>query len=348
MAEADTAGAAPADTGESRDLPESIDAHEAAALMEGLADDPGDAGTPVPNPQARAEAEAAEAEAGEGESAEGEEQPEVEPEDDASLQFWNAEDRAKLPPDVRALVAKYEKQRISFVNEKARELAAERETVNGRVKEAESVVDQAAAWWKQNGPAFAEAFGNKWSKVDWNTLASENPAEWARLKQQHDNEARLLMEADARGRQDMEASQRRAAAALQEAKRSEHAKLASSRPDFFGPEKAAKTYEELGNFLVSVGIPAERVNQIYEAPVIELALDAMRYRQAQKQASAAPQNPRDAGGRFTASTTPTRVRPGPAARPGNQASDAVRQARQRFNSTGDARDAAELIGRLGL
>jgi hypothetical protein len=144
----------------------------------------------------------------------------------------------------------------------------------------------------------------------------------------------------------MSIAQQRAQSALVEAKRSEHTKLAQKYPDHFGNEKAAKTYEELGNFLVSVGIPAERVNQIYEAPVIELALDAMRYRQAQKQASATVQ--RDPSGRFTATPAPKRVQPGPAVRPGNQSSEALRQARQRFNATGDARDAAELIGRLGL
>ena len=347
MADSDTTGA---ESAEPRDLPESIDAHEAAALMAGIEDEPGAPETPVANPQARAEAAAAEAQAEDAgepvEAEDGEAEAEAEAEDDSALAFWKAEDRAKVPPELRSLVAKYEKDRIAYVNEKSRELAAERETVNSRVKEAEGVVEQAANWWKQNGPAFAQAFGNKWSQVDWNRLAEENPAEWARLKQAHDNEARLLMEADQRGQRDMTIAEQRAKVALVEAKRSEHGKLAQKYPDHFGPEKAAKTYEELGNFLVSVGIPAERVNQIYEAPVIELALDAMRYRQAQRQASATVQ--RDPTGRFTATPAPKRVQPGPAVRPGNQASEAVRQARQRFNASGDVRAAAELMGRLGL
>ena len=70
-----------------------------------------------------------------------------------------------------------------------------------------------------------------------------------------------------------------------EARQVEHAKLAKKLPEYFGPDVSAKTYDDLGNFLFAKGIPADRINAIHEAPIIELALAAMRFEQAQKQAS---------------------------------------------------------------
>lgn len=268
-------------------------------------------------------------------------------------EFWSAEDKAAwqaVPEGLRPVIAKYEQQRIAFVNEKTREAAQAREEAMRLAHGATGLVEQAAAWWQQNGPAFQQAFTDKWSAVDWNKLAEENPAEWARQKQQRDNEAALLADANRRGQADMAIARQRAEQAFQQARESEHAKLATRLPEYFAPEKAQRTYDELGNFLFSKGIPTERINAIHEAPIIELALSAMRFEQAQKRAStvtASSSSARTATAN-SAKTTPTRVAPGPASalgRTGNRNADAARQVGERFRKSGGASvlDAAELI-----
>ena len=182
-------------------------------------------------------------------------------------------------------------------------------------------------------------------------LAEKDPAEYARLDQERQKEAALLADANRRQQEDTKAATERAAQSLEQAKHVENAKLAAKLPDYFGTqEKATKTYAELGKFLFAKGIPAERIVQIHEAPIIELALAAMRFEQAQQKALSAK------AGKTSARTTPTRVAPGPAtpapsqAGAGNRVGDAVRQAGERFRKGGgnSIADAAELIRLSGL
>jgi hypothetical protein len=341
--ETETTGA---ETGAQTELPESTDIAGAVDLMSqaGLGDD---TEAPESRPDAaNAQEEGGDTETGqegdaETEGQETETEQEAGADADGAPEFWSAEDKAILdavPADARAaitpLLRKYEQQRISFVNEKVREAATAREEAMKVANAVGSVVEQAAAWWQQNGPQFEQAFGDKWAGVDWNKLAADNPAEWARLKQAHDHEASLLAEAKKRGQADMAAASKRAEAQLQQARQAEHGKLATKLPEFFGEKAAAKTYTELGNFLASKGIDPSRINAIYEAPIIEIALEAMLYRRAKIQASAVT-NP--ATTNTTAKTTPTRVQPGPAVRAtGNRNAEQARQVGERFRKSGGA------------
>ena len=270
------------------------------------------------------------------------------PDDDAP-DFWSADDKAawrQVPKGVRPMLRKYEQQRIAFVNEKVREAARIRDEAAEAVEAAAARADRAAAWWAENGPVFEKAFADKWSQVDWSRLAGENPSEWARLKQQRDDEAALMQQANLRRQADLEIARERAREALHQARQAEHEKLVRRLPDYFAADKAARTYHDLGRFLLEKGIAPERINAIHEAPIIELALAAMRFEQAQKQASTATTSAASS----TARTTPTRIEPGPATRAGNRNADTARQVGERFRQGGGASiaDAAELIRLSGL
>jgi hypothetical protein len=336
--------------------PESVDVAGAVALMGDLDKDVGeeekserDAATAADGGDGDDAAVAeADEEAGEGEEPEEVAEDEVPAEGSDAPEFWSAEDKAAwnaVPPELRPVLKKYEQQRVEFVNEKAREAATIRARAAEEVQRANAVVDQAAQWWQQAGPALQQAFADKWSQVNWTALAEKNPAEWARLNQIRMDEAAVLAEANRRGQQDVQAAAARAEQAFQHAKHVEHAKLAQKLPDYFGaPETSQKTYDELGKFLLAKGIPADRINQIHEAPIIEMALNAMRFEQAQKRASTVTT------ANTTARATPTRVVPGPASRAGNRTSDAARQVGERFRKNGgnSIADAAELIRLNGL
>ena len=351
------------------DLPETVDVAGAVALMGGLADDGAEqesAGEQAGGVNAQEEgadtAEQAESDAAEGEEGEqqeGETEHET-AEADGAPEFWSAEDKAaweKIPAELRPLVKKYEQQRVQFVNEKAREAAAVREQVQREVKQLTDTVDQAARWWAEAGPALQAAFASKWEKTNWAELAEKDPAQYVKLRAEAETEARLLAEAHRRGQADIQAAQQRGEQAFQQVRQAEHAKVATRLPEYFGtPEKAARTYDELGRFLFAKGIPADRINQIHEAPIIELALAAMRFEQAQNKASTALAGKTGAAANTTARATPTRVAPGPAssaplqARAGNRQSDAARQVGERFRRSGgsDIQAAAELIRLNGL
>jgi hypothetical protein len=366
MAEAQTANSAPAAPAAG-----SVSVDEAVKLMDGLVDDPVPDPDPGPDPARDADLAPASRDLEPGHAPESDPEPvdpgadpaadpEPEPETaDAAPEFWSAEDKAawaKVPAELRPTLAKYEQQRVQFVNEKAREAAVVRQQAQEEVKKYADTVTQAAAWWRQAGPALQQAFADKWSQVNWTELAEKNPGEWARLNQMRQDEAAILAESNRRGQADMQAARQRAEQAFQEAKRTEHVKLAAKVPDYFGtPEKAAKTYDELGKFLFAKGIPVDRINQIHEAPIIEMALNAMRFEQAQKKASPVLRSSEGTvtspgTGNTTARATPTRVAPGPARRTGNQASEAARQVSERFRRDGgqSIEDAAELIRLNGL
>jgi hypothetical protein len=326
-------------------LPESVDVAGAVAMLDGASQ----AGEAEREPEPAPDVEPSEP----GDEPEADVDVETDPTtavSDEAPEFWSAEDKAAwqdVPERLRPMLRKYEQQRIAFVNEKTREAAQVREQAMRVAQGAVGVVEQGAAWWQQNGPAFQQAFADRWSQVDWNKLAADNPAEWTRLKQQRDHEATLLIEANQRGQAEIAVANERAQRALSEVRQVEHAKLANKLPEYFGPDVSAKTYGELGNFLFAKGIPADRINAIHEAPIIELALAAMRFEQAQKQASTvrASSSSAKATANNTAKTTPTRVAPGPAFRAGNRQSEAARQVGERFRKSGGASiaDAAELI-----
>ena len=272
-------------------------------------------------------------------------------------EFWSAEDKAawaSVPPALRPLLHKLDKQRVAFEQEKAREAAHARKEAADQVKEATAVTEQAAKWWQANGPQFFKAFGDKWAQVDWVKLAEEDPARCQALRMQAEQEGHMLRQAHEQGQRDIQAANKRAEAQHLEDRRTHHEIIATKMPEFFGtPERATKTYKELAEFLFSKGIPAERINNTYEAPIIELALSAMRFEQGQKKAATIVPNRDEATGKFTARTAPTkRVQPGPALNrdAGDRNAEAARRAAERFKKGGgaDMEAAAEYAKRSNL
>lgn len=268
--------------------------------------------------------------------------------------FWSAEDKEfwkQVPAEVRPLVKKYEQQRIEFANAKAEEAATARKQAEENARSATGKIEEAAQWWQQAAPQLANAFQSKWAWLGTEQglkMARENPAEYTAYKAQADHEGALLMEANRRGQADIEAANKAAGDRLQQAKQETHKVLATKYTDYFGtPEKSKATYEKLGTFLHSKGIPVDRINMIHEAPILEIALDAMRFRDAQQKASVATSSGATAN---TGTAAPKKVTPGAPTRAANRGQDQIRQVRERFEKSGgnDMGAAQELIERLGL
>ena len=339
--------------------PESVDVAEAVALMADL----GEVGEDEAEVTASADGDegddAAADDGGEEDDTTEEaadEEAEASAEDGEAPEFWSTEDKAAwnaVPAELRPVLKKYEQQRVEFVNEKAREAAQVRTQAAQDVQRANETITQAAQWWQQTGPALQRAFANKWAQVDWKTLAEKDPAEYARLDQEGQKEQALLAAANRRQQEDTKAATDRAVQVFEQAKQAANAKLAHQLPDYFGsPEKAQKTYNELAKFLFAKGIAADRIAQIHEAPIIEMALSAMRFEQAQQHVLRSSEGKALSAkaGKTPGKPTPTRVAPGPANRAGNRNADAARQVGERFRKSGgnSIADAAELIRLNGL
>lgn len=375
---------------ETAPLPESTDIAGAVALMADLPDDDGDTPPPDPNAKPRKEKPAAEKVEPEARAADdaGEDEEAGEDEDDAAgddeddagdddagdeqpaadaPEFWSADDKAAwkdVPEKLRPVLAKYEQARIEHVKGKEREAAEKVKVADGAARQAHDAVAKAAAWWQEAGPKLNAMFTDKWTGKlkengveSWAQLAEQNPGEWARLSQQFNDERAAVIEANRRGEADrIEAAKREEAeqaTRIQTQKAEAHEVMLKKYPKEFA--NVDEIYnKKLGPYMVSQGIPVDRVNAISEAPILEIAYKAFLYDEGQKaktQASAVLAGKKPAGTTpqtSAAPATPTRVPPGPPARGANRQGEASRQVSERFRRTGSIADGAELIRLNGL
>jgi hypothetical protein len=255
--------------------------------------------------------------------------------EDGPPEFWSAERKAEWEklkefPELRAAVKGHYEEATKGLNKKLEEAALARKAAEETAQKVLQNDAQHAAWWKANADTFAKTFVDRWQGVDWTKLASENPAEWARLNQMRADEHQLLAGAAKQAEEaNSRLSEQRKGAEQQERAR-HHGELAARYPKAFGkPEVAQETYNKLSKFLVQKGIPAERVQQIYEAPIVEIVMEAYKYSQLRAKAKEVT-TPKP--GPQPASKTPTRIVPGAASKAASPADEATRQAEERLRS----------------
>lgn len=284
-------------------------------------------GDDTPDPAAPAEASALD------DDPIGEDEPPAADADDAPPELWSAEKKALwskvTDPEVRAAIREHVAEVSRSANNRLMESAAKVKQAEEFAKAAFSEKEQAVQFWEQNGPVIQQVLQGRWAGVNWDQLAAENPAEWARARQSFENEQRWLQGVVQKHEADRQAIAQRQEASVAQERVAEHQKLAERFPREFGsPEASRKTYDALGKFLLERGIPADRINAIYEAPVVELVMEAYKYRRLQAKAREVT-TPKPLA--IPASKTPTRVTPG-AARSASPADDATRLALERLRS----------------
>jgi hypothetical protein len=295
---------------------------------------------------------------GDGESEEqpGEEAEEQQPEEgepDAYAEppeFWPAARKAlwdskQIPADVRQAIHEHVAEASRATSGRLEEAASAKKNAEALAEQLAKDREAAAQYWASPVSVLQAMFQGRWGNVDLAKVAAENPAEAVRLREMRDQEAALVQKAAQDHQQQTQAMQTQQATKLETAKRAEHEKLATKLPQYFGSDKAQATYDELGDFLASKGVPRDRIANIYEAPVIEIALEAMLYSKAQAKLKAVGK-PAAQAQPTTATQTSRRIVPG--ARPAGQPSkgNALRQAEQRLRNGQDLSDdeAALLFG----
>lgn len=254
--------------------------------------------------------------------------------DDDPPEFWSAEKKALwskvADPEVRAAIKEHVRDISAGTARKLEENAKRVQAAEEASKQAIARQEQDLAFWQKTGPIVAALIEGEFAGVDMDKLARENPAEWAAVKQ-----AREARESWVRGiAGHIQAQQHQVDARQKEhqqaARSMEHEKLATKYPKEFGtPEASKRSYDALGNFLAQQGIAADRINAIYEAPIVEIVRMAYKYKQLQAKAKGIT-NPKPPA--QSASTTPTRVVPGARNPSANPVNEATRQAVERLRS----------------
>jgi hypothetical protein len=252
-------------------------------------------------------------------------------------QSWSKEDReawAKLTPEARAVVSKREADRdraVSQAVQKAAELGRQ--------------VQQYADQVEQYAALGADAFEARWQEnaagpIDWASAmrSAQTPEEFdsiQRNKAVYDAEKAEVERARKTAAEQSNAAH--SAFLAEEAK-----KLPELAPELVDPERGEARRKEVAEFLFNRGIDAEslRYASAAELGIASLALDGLKYREAQAKARAKA--------KAAPVTQPTNAKPAKAISPGAQASFPTKQRalqglETRLTRSGSIDDATNLL-----
>ena len=265
------------------------------------------------------------------EKPEAEEAPEETPEEKPALKFkvkYKSEDGADVEAEVDQdeLVKGYMLEKS--YRQKTAQIAREREALAAKIKEA---VDPKLKEYEDKLETVEQAIWHtlmpEIKSIDWNKLATENPAEWAVKYQrvQQVNAQLAQIQSERRKIAEQRESEQKSAfrKAAQEAVETLQERIPGWNQDLYG--KVLKTGREYG-------FKAEEVNAITDHRAIEVLHDAMKWREL-KAAKPATQEKK-------VTPAPKVVKPGAGEKP-DQNADKVKASRDRLHKSGRMEDAVE-------
>lgn len=222
--------------------------------------------------------------------------------------FWDAEAKARfkdIPPELQPIVAEQARVQVAAAAKAIEESAQARKAAEGQA----SQVTQLAEHLNVVLPKAMKTFGDRWSTIDWQSLAKDDPARYVAEKAEFDAQKEQVQQLEQ---------------AAGEANRLQHqtfvraeaetlSKLATAdiAPELADPATAPAAKMAIANYLVSTGIPGEALGRISAAETL-IAYKAWKWDLAQEAAKKAQ--------------TLTRAAPKPAAAPKPQAIPATRTA----------------------
>lgn len=273
----------------------------------------------------------------------------IEPEETPAIEApvsWTAEEKASfkaLPPDVQQAVIRRESERERGISQRLQEAA-------DRTKQLDAQLQQVANERAQQSQSLRGILLQlnpdiqRFASIDWNRLANENPAEWARQRQAFEEVQSRANYASAQ-LQVLDNQQRtEQATRYQQFLNDERVKLVAKVPEFAEPEKAKAFAKDLSQFLTGLGFTDQEIDNISDHRMVMVARAAMladKSAQALKAAQAkkvAPSNVRQ--------LRPGVKAPGGATEEGSNAK--ARALRDNLRKTGSTQDAANLLMGLGI
>ena len=174
----------------------------------------------------------------------------------------------------------------------------------------------------------------QWKDVDWVALATQKPNEYPMYRAQYDQLRETAQQAGMRLNQAVMSVQQARQQAQQTQLAQEFQRLTNEYvPEWKDPAKYESGARELSKFLIDSGVAPEQVATLSSAPVVRLALDAMKYRQllASKQSKSK-----------ILQTKPPVAKPGTPNTPQSAAADKEQQLTRRLKKSGSLEDATAL------
>jgi hypothetical protein len=190
-------------------------------------------------------------------------------------QSWKADEKtawAKLPPDVQAIVARREGERDRYISTRSQEMAEERRaSAEARLSE--------RGEYKQNLEKLlfvAAPEAEKFTQIDWQRLAAENPADYVRLTAERDAlRGRIASIQGEIQRIDYQSNAEREQQFGQF--RQEQAQLLAAKlPVYADAERGPKFVRELTDYLQTQGFTPQELAAVVDHRAIILAEKAMR------------------------------------------------------------------------
>ena len=240
------------------------------------ADDTGQDPAAGPDDPATSDTEELQSEPGEGEEPEQPDHP-VEP-----PTHWSEADKAvfaELTPQAQAIIARREREQNAAFTRKTQEIADHRRAIEATVQEIQTE-RQSYAQNLQQLLYVAAPEAQKFASIDWQRLASENPADYVRLSAERDALRGRI--GAIQGELQRVASQAQQGQAQQFAalRQAEQAKLVEALPDFGDPEKGPKLASSMRQWLRAQGFSDAEIGQVVDSRVLVVAEKAMRADQA--------------------------------------------------------------------
>lgn len=194
---------------------------------------------------------------------------------------WTAADKEifnELPPEAQAVIARRESERDKLLIRKSSEITQHRQALEASFGEIQTE-RQGYAQNLQQLLYVAAPEAQKFASVDWQRLASENPADYVRLTAERDALRGRVGAIQQELQRVTEQAERDAASQFAVLKRVEQQKLVEALPDFGDPQKGPKLASDMRQWLRNQGFSDSEIGQVVDSRVLVVAEKAMRAEQ---------------------------------------------------------------------
>jgi hypothetical protein len=348
------AGGAPLSNG--ADAPTELSESQAAAAIEGLLDPrprraqqtppPGSPAAPESEPEqapdAGPEEEPAPSDDEDDQTTEpvsGDEDAETDHQRVEPPTSWSLDDKAvfqQLPPEAQAVIARRESERDKAFHQKTEEIAEHRRAIQATIGE----IQQERQSYAQNLQQLlfvAAPEAQKFADINWQQLASEQPAEYVRLSAERDALRGRVAGIQAEIQRVTQQAQQQQLYHWHEVRQAEQARLIEAMPEFGHAEKGPRLAGDMRQWLQKHGFSEQEIGQVIDHRVILVAHKAMLADRAAEARRAAE----------TKRTSPPAAPVQPPGAPRQRSDSAAAQRRQQkmatLRRTGSEKDAVSLL-----
>jgi hypothetical protein len=232
---------------------------------------------------------------------------------------WSNADKevfAQLPPEAQAVIARRESERDKAFNAKTQEIAQHRQALEATFGE----IQQERQSYAKNLEQLlfvAAPEAQKFAQIDWQRLASEQPAEYVRLTAERDALRGRIGGIQQELQRVSEQSQQAQAQQFAQLRQAEMGRLVEKLPDFGDETKGPKLAGDMRAWLQQRGFSDTEIGQVIDHRVLLVVNEAMRASQqaqarqqaeAKRTAGAAPNVQPPGAGRQRSDTRAAQVR----------------------------------------